>query len=314
MRSIVIILFVLFCFFISCKTKIAEEKTKISKEKTTISDLNYIPYYLKVYEADSLYLINNYVRSYEILDSLFKKFKPLNLETYKEYETYISSAFVLNKKINYKDSILKSIENYGSNARYFKYDSLMNLAYINSKISKEESIRSTAIYLSKLNLPLRDTIKKMCAIDQEVRNKYTSYNNDIRRVDSSIQIKIKDIFTRHGYPDEKLIGEYYVDSTNVNLAAIFLHTNKEFRLNFLLPRILESVKRGRAYPQMYTESMDRYLYENQNQKELYGTYMRKKKYFKYPQKIDSIRRSIGLPSLTYNNWRMKTKFGIDPNN
>ena len=85
-------------------------------------------------------------------------------------------------------------------------------------------------------------------------------------------------------------------------------------VNFLLPKILEAIKKGKAYPQMYTESMDRYLYDYQNKKELYGTYTRKKKYFIYPQKIDSIRKSIGLPSLTYNNWRIKAKYGIELNN
>ena len=121
------------------------------------TDTNYIPYFLKVYEADSLYLTKEYNKSFTILDSLFKKYKPLNLEKYKEYETYISCAFLLEKKINYKDSILKSIQNYGSNPRYFKYDSILNLAYLHSKISKKESLESNKIYLSKLNFSLRDT-------------------------------------------------------------------------------------------------------------------------------------------------------------
>lgn len=306
MNKIYFALLVISILIISCKSQLLKQEIK--------PDINYIPYFLKVYEADSLYLTNNYKRSYEILDSLFKKFKPLNLEKYKEYETYISSAFMLDKKINFKDSILKSIQNYGSNPRYFKYDSILNLAYLHSKISKKESLESNEIYLSKLNFSLRDTIKKMCAIDQDVRNKYTSYNNEIKNIDSINQIKLKSIFIKYGYPEEKLIGEYYVDSTNVNLGAILLHTNKDFRLNFLLPKILESVKMGKAYPQMYTESMDRYLYDYQNKKELYGSYTGKKKNLLYPKKIDSIRKSVGLPSITYNNWRMKTKFGIEPNN
>lgn len=309
MRKIIALFFLGFILMISCKSKVINRSIPIDKNV----EINYIPYYLKVYEADSLYLVKEYEKSYLILDSLFKKYKPLNQEKFKEFETYISCAYVLNKKINLKDSILKSVENYGSNTRYFKYDSLMNLAYLKSKISDDESLKSTTKYLSKLNFPLRDTIKKICAVDQEIRNKNINYNDEIKKVDSLIQIKLIDIFTRNGYPGEKVIGEFYIDSTNVDLGAVFLHTNNEFRMNFLLPKILDAVKKGRAYPQMYTESMDRYLYENNNQKELYGSYSRKKKNLKYPQKIDSIRRSIGLPSMKYNNWRIKAKFGIDPN-
>lgn len=53
----------------SCKAK------QISQEEKS---LNYIPYYLQVYKADSLYMTKNYKQSYEILDKLFKKYKPLN--------------------------------------------------------------------------------------------------------------------------------------------------------------------------------------------------------------------------------------------
>ena len=69
-------------------------------------------------------LVKNYDKCYHILDSLFVNFKPLNTEKYKEYETYISCAYVLNKKMDFKREFLKSIEFYGTNPRYIKYDSL----------------------------------------------------------------------------------------------------------------------------------------------------------------------------------------------
>ena len=196
LKIIVILLGIGFMF--SCKVKNQEIFNKI--------DTNYIPYYLKVYEADSLYLIKNYGRSYSILDSLFKVYKPLNLEKYKEYETYISCAFALDLKMSFKDSILKSIENYGSNSRYFKYDSLMNLAYKKAKISNEESLKSTKIYLSKLNFQLRDSIKLMCQEDQRVRRNKKNYDNQMRMIDSINEIKLKVIIDKYGYPHEKLIG------------------------------------------------------------------------------------------------------------
>ncbi len=303
LKIIVILLGIGFMF--SCKVKNQEIFNKI--------DTNYIPYYLKVYEADSLYLIKNYGRSYSILDSLFKVYKPLNLEKYKEYETYISCAFALDLKMSFKDSILKSIENYGSNSRYFKYDSLMNLAYKKAKISNEESLKSTKIYLSKLNFQLRDSIKLMCQEDQRVRRNKKNYDNQMRMIDSINEIKLKVIIDKYGYPHEKLIGEYYIDSIDVNLSTIFLHTDEDFRINYLLPKILIAVKLGKAYPELYSVSLDRYL-ESKTEKQLYGSYnlSRDRKHTSVSNfdKLDSIRKSIGLPSTTYMNWRRKIKYGF----
>jgi hypothetical protein len=313
MKKSIVLLFLGFLVLISCKSKVIDKTNLFIETK----EVNYIPYYLKVYEADSLYLIKEYGKSHKILDSLFRIFTPLNTEQYKEYETYISCAFALQKKINFKDSILKSIENYGSNARYIKYDSLMNLAFNNAEISSDNILRSTELYRSKLNLKLRDSIQEMCKIDQSIRSGQTSYNENIKKVDSLNQIKLKYIFNKYGYPHEKLIGEFSIDKIDVNLNAILLHTDRDFRLNFLLPKILTSVKMGQAYPENYAQPYDRYLEETTGN-QLYGSYnlKREKQNTEFIDKknLDSIRKSIGLPSRTYKKWRFKKKYGIDPNN
>ena len=60
MKKTIFLLYVV-SITISCKSNFS----KIGDVKS-----NYIPYYLKVYKADSLYLTKNYQQSYEILDSL----------------------------------------------------------------------------------------------------------------------------------------------------------------------------------------------------------------------------------------------------
>lgn len=303
-----IIRFLLFIFTISI---LYSCKSTLNNKKET--EINYIPYYLKVYEADSLYLVKNYTKSYQILDSLFKIYEPLNLESYKEYETYISCAFQLNKKVDYKKMILHSIEYLGTNTRYIKYDTLFNIAFKNTKIPKEELELHTKKYRNSLNYKLRDSIKQICIDDQKERGKGL-YSEEIKKLDSINEIKLKKIFNSYDYPSERLIGGYYIDSTNVSLDVVFLHTNHDFRINFLLPRVLRAVKMGKAYPGLYSQSYDRYL-EITTGKQLYGSYnLRREKQFTeflYPKKIDSIRKSIGLPHLKYNRWRFKKKYGID---
>ena len=308
------IILLFFFLFISCNSKI-----KLNDNKNFNSSLiNYIPYYLKVYEADSLYIVKNYDKCYHILDSLFVNFKPLNTEKYKEYETYISCAYVLNKKMDFKREFLKSIEFYGTNPRYIKYDSLLKRAYKESSITNQEAEEAVKKYRDKLRFDLRETVKEICRDDQEIRKGSTVYNEKINTVDSINQLKLIKIFSENGFPSEKLIGEFYIDSVNINLRFVFLHTRHDFRLNFLLPKILEEVKKGNAYPEMYSESYDRYLEEVQGGKQLYGSYKLKRQKenveFVNKAKIDSIRRSIGLPSLNYNKWRQKEKYGIVPYN
>ena len=81
-----IVLLTLILLLLSCKSKF----TSIGDENA-----NYIPYYLKVYEADSLYLTKNYEQSYKILDRLFKNYEPINIETFNEYLNYIRLKLVL---------------------------------------------------------------------------------------------------------------------------------------------------------------------------------------------------------------------------
>lgn len=304
-----IIVFVALCFIASCRSKKATPENYIVKvEKET----NYIPYFLKVYEADSLYLVKDYQKSYVILESLFKKFKPLNTEQYKEYETYVACAYAINAKLKFKDTILKSIENYGSNSRYFKYDSVMNLAFKNSGITDGEILNATQTYRKKLNFTLRDSIQKMVEMDQVVRKDVIDFDK-MRVVDSINQIKLENILNKYGFPHEKLIGEFYLDSVFTDLGTIFLHTNKDFRSNILLPKILNAVKNGFTYPENYSQSYDRML-ENTQGIQLYGSYTLTKNLKDIvlidALKIDSIRSSIGLPSRTYKRWRFKIKYEL----
>jgi hypothetical protein len=186
----------------------------------------------------------------------------------------------------------------------------MDLVYKSAKISNEDIVNSTRIYRNKLNFTLRDSIQEVCRVDQEPRKDASIYNQ-IEIVDSLNQIKLQHIFTKYGYPSEKLIGEFYIDSTFTDLSVIFLHTNREFRMNFLLPKVLDAVKKGQIYPELYSQSYDRFL-EDTTGKQLYGSYnltrAKQETEFTDKENIDSLRKSIGLPSRTYKRWRFKIKY------
>ena len=86
--------------FISCK----------SYQKIGGENSNYIPYYLKVYEADSLFLVKNYSSAYEKYDSLFKYYEPINMPLYFEFENYIKSGLLAKKDKSFKKEFKKALD------------------------------------------------------------------------------------------------------------------------------------------------------------------------------------------------------------
>lgn len=105
MREVSFALLICSLFLNSCNTNKNVVKSNID-EIVKKEEVNYIPYYLKVNEADSLHLIGNFKKSQHILDSLFNKFEPLNQESYGEYITYLKNRILLNDLKNV-DKVLK---------------------------------------------------------------------------------------------------------------------------------------------------------------------------------------------------------------
>ncbi|WP_445457475.1 hypothetical protein [Flavobacterium sp. HNIBRBA15423] len=294
-------LLLIYLFFISCKGSY----TKIGDAKA-----NYIPYYLKVYKADSLFLNGKYVESYKILDNLFKRYEPINIEgrTY-EYGTYLASAVMSGNIENLKDKVIYGYENFGSisNSSYKSYyytDSILKT--INFSNAEIDSLRN--IYHSKVNSNLRNEIVEMVNEDQLARN-----NSDAENIIKYSKIhkdKIKKILDEYGYPSYKIIGSNNGHEFNelATFDLLFLHQNNDF-LEEILPFLLENVKKGKIGPEEYATIYDRYIWNKTSEiegKQYYGSYTNKGKPslpLKEVKKISKIRQSIGLPSLEYVLWR-----------
>ncbi len=110
------ILFLVFISFFSCKSKFIQK------------EVNYIPYYLKVYKADSLYIVKNYKESYNVLDNLFKEYDPIQMTNYYEVTKYYQLKIILNKKIELKE-FCKLISKYRLIDITLKNDSVFNIYY-----------------------------------------------------------------------------------------------------------------------------------------------------------------------------------------
>ena len=150
------------CICVLCSFSCKSTYTKIGDKEA-----NYIPYFSKMYEADSLYLVENYQRSYEILDSLFKKYEPVNSED--EYFTYVASKIMLDKKPKeIKKDFTYLIENFGNQDGHIERS--------NEKIKKLivkidtfgiDTKKATEKYKKSIDIPLRNLVISMNRKDQE---------------------------------------------------------------------------------------------------------------------------------------------------
>ena len=304
MKKIILFLFTMTGILISCKTKHIE--SKISRNEKGV---NYIPYYLKVYVADSLHLIGKYKESNHILDSLFKKFEPLNQESYGEYITYLKNKILLNdlKKI---DFVLKrAIQDFGFKVEFCLKDTLINKVMLKTKFSENDLNGFYDTYVKSLNLEYRYAIEKMLENDQRVRKALPRDIEDWKKVDTENAENIKLLIVKYGYPSIQKIGRYDFSEKSASVHTLFLHASKEASEDYILDLMLGSVKKGECGPYEFASVYDKYLRSSgkYGDRVLYGELRNRKKSIDEvvvnPKKIDSIRKSIGLEHLKYKDWK-----------
>lgn len=302
MKKIVFLIVLVSLGFYSCKSNY----TRIG-DKTA----NYIPYYLKVYEADSLNLVGEYKRSYEILDSLFKKYEPLKLSFYNEYFTYLRNKVVLNDFDNIDLVLKKAIRNYGLDPELYEKDSLNSIAIKKTKFTRKDLDGFYKDYIEDLNLEYRYAIEKMIENDQRVRLAVPRDKEEWEKVDKENAENIKLLIAKYGYPSTKKIGSRFFTDKSADVSTLFLHSTKEAREVYVLDLMLASVKKGECEPKDFATVYDKYLYVSgqYDGKVLYGELRNRNKSLDLvlinPKKIDSIRKSIGLENIQYQDWKVK---------
>ncbi len=275
---------------------------------------NYIEgdYYASMYKADSLFIVNRPRESYEILDNLFKKFKPINLKIYYELKTYTKAAFLINQEKKSFKALKSLIEDHGLTWNQIKNDSILKVISLKMKM---DSVNHKCLYekfTSKLNLELRSEILKMKKADQLYRKNRNKFQKNIHKQDSIDEVNTKrliQIFEQYGYPNHTLVGSYDLKTnSNPDIRALLLHTKDSIRLNYFLPKILEYIKKGKCDPIVYASIYDQYLLYN-NKKSRYGSITTKEPELTFKTTINSNRQEVGLPKYGYEAWRRNILYG-----
>jgi hypothetical protein len=263
---------------------------------------DYIAYYNRVNEIDSIYRIANQpekaIKQYR---KLFKKYIPKNQDRIKEYETYIKLADHNQKNFGGKKSLynlIPLIAPYeGSEKSYFglfqKYG-----------IDSTEVRQRIASWKKGLNRRLVDSFSVAFVRDQaENRGNFQLMErND--RINAQL---LKWTFENYGYPSVQKIGLLGNGGVFMPMHPLFSHMVGEKEYPYFKAKMLEYIKSGDCIPKDYANMVDRHNLQISKEGTLYGIYL------SYDAIVDTIkanqeRKKIGLPSIQHSSKITKDYF------
>lgn len=283
--------FVIFILTISCY-----------KPNPFVKEVNYIPYYLKVYEADSLYVTGDYKNAFKILNSLFDKFEPLNQPGIYEMNTYVKLAYLTKNHEKIKPVLIRLFDTWGYKPENLEHDSIMNLAFQSTNLTIKEILSLNEKYKQNVNLELKNSLIEMQRLDQLYRGK--DQDKEIKREDSIDLIHKKLIFRwleNEELPDVRIIDSY------VPYGIFFNHISDNVSVSedeFIKNKLLKAIKKGKAQPDNLYMYLERQSYDRKEKQSPFGGF----NFLEIP--LDTItvnknRKEIGLPSLQYEKFKQE---------
>ncbi|WP_083988624.1 hypothetical protein [Chryseobacterium arthrosphaerae] len=255
-------------------------------------NVNYIPYYQKVNEIDSIYRLAEKPKlAAEKYKKLFSLYEPKNQEKIWEYETYLILADRYNIDFGGKKSLNKLISLIAPYGDYYKtYFPFFQKYGIDSLDVKEQ----ISDWKKSLNQTLIDSFTVAMKRDQEGR----------RPLDTALAQKnvMKNArlllwtFKKYGYPTPQKIGTMGPNDTFFAMTTFLTHMNetKEYYPQ-IKANLYEYVKSGDCPPRDYVLMVDNLAFLEDKE----GVYRFNPNVSTDSAKINRNRKSIGLPSINY---------------
>lgn len=280
---------------ISCSNKLGKYNSNPN------TNINFNSYYLTAFRADSLALIGHYEESFLLLDSLFRIYKPINIDNLYEFETYLKVAGLTQRDSIIKKNIVQAVRFYGISKHNIDVDKKLREVFEKSEITEEEYSKLRKEYIATIDLDLRKKVFEMVENDQKY---YQNEVSDSLNFDLLIRLFNDDIF-----PSQKVIGHYTVSNNDINISAVLLHVSDSIQENIILPKLLEFSQKGLCDPYFYPLVYDQ-IQVKQHKEIKYGVFRLSSKPLTGEDtvKININRKKIGLPSLKYDALRKEKIF------
>lgn len=279
LRNFTIVLIVLI-ISISCKTR----------------EKNYITYYQKVVEIDSIYrLADNPKKAVRKYKRLFRKYEPKNQESIEEYATYIELAHQYNINFGGQKSLRKLIHLVAPYAHHSHHKRYYNL-FEQYSIDSSEVDREITIWKNRLNKELLDSFSIAMDRDQLPRSGEIDFNLMMLNDTKNIQL-LNWTFDNYGFPSTQAIGIEGNKGRDIHLSTMFLHYIDREDYYDLEKKLFKYIKSGDCPPQYYAKMVDRHEFINN----------RATHYLHYPStdetldtlSINKNRKELGLPSIKH---------------
>ncbi|MCJ7934505.1 MAG: hypothetical protein MUW56_12920 [Chryseobacterium sp.] len=241
MKNRYFFIFRLFCliitisiFFTACKKK------------------NYIVYYQKANEIDSIYrMAGNPKLAVEKYKELFDEYEPQNQERISEYETYIILTDHFNIDFGGKKSLKKLIllkAERGGNCK--EYYSLFKKYGIDSADVKEQILD----WKENLNQRLVDSFTVAMRRDQQGRRPLDTALAK-KNVEKNAKLLIW-VFNKYGYPTARKMGTMGPNDTFFAMTTFLTHMNESKEYPYIKSKLYEYVKSGDCVPRDYALMVD----------------------------------------------------------
>jgi len=263
--------------FVSCRTR----------------EKNYINYYNKVNEIDSIYRIaHKPVIAIKKYKKLFKKYEPKNQERLEELENYIYLSDRYSKNFGGKKTLIKFVKVIAPYKNSYKKHVPLFKKYGVDSIEIESEILS---WEKSRNKVLMDSITTLFIRDQEGKRNDMGImiRNDKKNADL-----MKWIITNYGYPSLNKVGQVGNDSVFLPLLTFFSHMSSSAGYPYFESQLKYHLKTGDCPPRVYSTMVDRYHLEVTKDDILYATYIGNSIISDSAQ-IDRNRKSIGLPTMNH---------------
>ncbi|MFT3794697.1 hypothetical protein [Flavobacterium sp.] len=291
MKKLGLFLFIM-ALIVSCSAR--QNATAVSNPKQA----NYIPYYLKVEQAKKLYTQKENQKCFELLDSLFNQFKPINTLFVDELEIYAELALERGKKDKLDAIVEILISDYGYDVADYEGELWENLRK-QSQWSHGELKNKYLVFRKNLNVGLRDSIIEIFKKDQSIR-RMTKDEKKIDSVDRINEPYIVHFIKRYGYPDFRLVGGNGNNETisPAYLSVLLKHLSLPGAME-LEPILLDEVKKGKCPRDIYAGMLD--VHTAVLKQETPYTYLGTYKDYKPTDKAatNRAREKIGLPAIPF---------------
>lgn len=263
---------------------------------------DYIIYYNKVNEIDSIYrMANNPKLAIEKYRDLFKDYAPKNQERIEEYATYIALSDKYKEDFGGKESLYKLIPLISPyDNKYKKFLPLFKKYGIDSIEVKQK----IADWKKDLNKRLIDSFSVAAVRDQLGRPSDTTL---VRKNEEKNAALLIWTFKKYGFPSIQEIGLVGNNGVAFHIPTLLTHMSEsKLHYPYFKTKILEYVKSGDCLPRDYSMLVDSHEF-SRKKVSYYGMGR------SFQEKIDTVeidrhRKSIGLPSIKHTEKLKKDYF------